>query len=449
GPRTPQSWRARRPKPPWRSRHRRPRPSRWPPGRAGWRCSCRSGPQRPSARRTAPARPCPWCGPARPPSRPAPSSRRPWPCGSPEDRRAASSSCSFPGFHLGMRRFTAGRSAVVTTVGYPASVPRDALRSPFHGTRRICAGIEPVAPECVSPPLASGAQIGPGVSPGWPSVGLALSHDSASVERDRPSPNVLVSGADQAHSAVQMLRVHRLDRLDRGRGIRRDSHQRKLVDLGLGELQSATLQRLIAKRAEANRHAPDQLGLHRLPSHVHQVLQRPRLIDLRQGRPERDPRLRGLSKSRNAHRLVVLMLPKQRDLLRELRPKRVHDVTDTIRLGSGRNARDGALLHVNRLDFEHRIGAVGLHLLPLKSTASLAASSAPPAACSPSRQPLPVPPCRRFGRSPSICPASDFLPGPSQPPRSRRTCPEPGANRGEPCQPATGTPATPAPGSCP
>src|SRR5690606_40491974 len=98
------------------------------------------------------------------------------------------------------------------------------------------------------------------------------------------------------------------------------------------------------------------------------------------------PRLRGLSKSRHAHRIFVLMLPKQRDLLRELRPQRVHDVADTIRLGSGRNARDGALLNVNRLDFEHRIGAVGLHLLPLKSTASLAASSAPQAACSPSLQ---------------------------------------------------------------
>src|SRR5690606_28410195 len=162
-----------------------------------------------------------------------------------------------------------------------------------------------------------------------------------------------------------------------------------------------------------------------------------------------DPRLRGLSKSRHAHRLVVLMLPKQRDLLRELRAQRVHDVTDTIRLGSGRNARDGALLHVNRLDFEHRIGAVGLHLLPLKSTASLAASSALPAACSPARQPLPRPPCRRFGRLPSICPAFGYPPGPSQPPRSRRTYRAPGASRGEPCQPATGTPATPVPESCP
>src|SRR5690606_23316976 len=78
-----------------------------------------------------------------------------------------------------------------------------------------------------------------------------------------------IAGADQLHRALQMLAVHALDRLDRGRGIRRNRHQRKLVDLGLGELQAASLQGLIAKRAEADRHAPDQSGLHRLPSHVH------------------------------------------------------------------------------------------------------------------------------------------------------------------------------------
>src|SRR5690606_1079757 len=223
----------------------------------------------------------------------------------------------------------------------------------------------------------------------------------------------------------------------------------KLVDLGLGVLQAASLQRLIAKRAEANRHAPDQPGLHRLPSHVHQVLQRARLSDLGNRGGEWDARLRGLAKSRNAHGLVVLMLPKQRDLLRELRSQRVHGVTDTIGLGSGRNARDGALLHVNGLDFEHRIGAIGLHLLPLKSTASPAASSSPPAACSPSRQPLPRPPCHRFCPLPWTCPAFDCLLGPSQQPRSRRTYLAPGAIRGEPCQPTAETPATPAPESCP
>src|SRR5690606_33971588 len=110
---------------------------------------------------------------------------------------------------------------------------------------------------------------------------------------------------------------------------------------------------------------------------------------------------------------------------------------------------DGALLHVNRLDFEHRVGAIGLHLLPLKSTASPAASSSPPAACSPSRQPLPRPPCRQFGPSPWTCPAFDCPRGPSQPPRSRRTYRAPGASRGEPCPPTTVIPATPAPGSCP
>src|SRR5690606_39957638 len=115
------------------------------------------------------------------------------------------------------------------------------------------------------------------------------------------------------------------------------------VDLGLGVLQAASLQRLIAKRAEANRHAPDQPGLHRLPSHVHQVLQRARLSDLGNRGGEWDARLRGLAKSRNAHGLVVLMLPKKREDRKSTRSQRVHDVTDTPAPGGGRTARDEAL----------------------------------------------------------------------------------------------------------
>lgn len=167
-----------------------------------------------------------------------------------------------------------------------------------------------------------------------------------------------------ATSIALAASIHRLHGLDGGRSVRWNRDQRKLINLGLAELDPAIVHEAVFQRAESDRHTTHQLGLDGLPRHVNKVFQGTSVSDSGDGRGKWDALLCRLAEYRSSHGLVVLVLPQQRQLIRELRAHRINDIAHAIRLRCGRNARDRALVFVNRLDRQNRISAIRFHLLP-------------------------------------------------------------------------------------
>lgn len=127
-------------------------------------------------------------------------------------------------------------------------------------------------------------------------------------------------------------------------------------------MNAAIIQICGLKGAESDGYTAHQASLDRLPCHVHQIFQRPRLLNLRQRCGERNAFGRWLIEKHVPDWLIVLMLPKQRERILELHAQRFDNIPCAIRNGTCCKPADNALFAVNGFDIKNRVCAIKFHV---------------------------------------------------------------------------------------
>jgi hypothetical protein len=94
-----------------------------------------------------------------------------------------------------------------------------------------------------------------------------------------------------------------------------------------------------------------------LPCRLDALLESARLGNPGKLRLDRDAFFGRLGSNHLPHRLIVLVLVQQRHRQRELGAKRLHDVANTVDRRRRRDTLNLAALAIDRLDFQHAIGA--------------------------------------------------------------------------------------------
>ncbi|MDT4840587.1 hypothetical protein FQZ97_744150 [compost metagenome] len=156
----------------------------------------------------------------------------------------------------------------------------------------------------------------------------------------------------------QLFSVEGLDAADGRVHVARDGDQGKLEDFGLEEADTAVIHPGILDGPEADGDATDQSSLQRLPGLVDALLEPALFLHIRKLGGESDALGSRLVELDRADRLVVIVLPEQREGVLELDAQRLDDVANTVRGRSGGDAGDDALTIIQRLHLEDAIGSI-------------------------------------------------------------------------------------------
>jgi hypothetical protein len=156
--------------------------------------------------------------------------------------------------------------------------------------------------------------------------------------------------------------IERFDGIDGGGGVGRDGHCAQLINFSLEKPDAeAAFDAGRLKRAETDRHRTNQAGFDRLPSFLDAVLQRAGFFDPRQRCGERYAFGGRLAEFNQADRLVVFVLPQQRQRVFERDAERFHDVANAVNGRSCGPARDGPGFLRYGLDLEKTVGSVHVY----------------------------------------------------------------------------------------